>query len=93
MVNVAPLAMVILRQKAPAALIVGEKVVPEGIITSVVEVGIAPHQFDAVAQSELVDPTQYPAPAHPVAMVTSPVEVDKNRVSSLMVACVELVPP
>ena len=57
------------RQLAVAP-IVGWKGVPEGMVTFVEEVGTTPlHQFEAVAQSMLVFPVQYPAVHPPVALI------------------------
>ena len=55
--------IVILLHKPPAAPMLGEKVVPEGIITLVDEVGTElPLQFAGVFQSILVPPCHEPAP-------------------------------
>ena len=75
MVSVAPLLMVMFLHTAPVALMVGWKRVPEGIVTSVEEIGNVPlHQFEVVAQSVLVAPVHWPA-TQPLLTVSTPVPV------------------
>ena len=59
-VSVAPLLMVMFRHTLPETPTVGAKVVPVGIMISVVEVGTPPHQLEAVFQSVLVEPIHVP---------------------------------
>ena len=68
----------------PVAM-VGEKGVPLGITTSVVAVGIPPHQLDAVFQSVLVTPIQFPG-VHVVVVIFTIPEVPAKKVLFLFVA-------
>ena len=75
MVRVAPLLIVMFLHCAPMALMVGWKSVPEGIVTSVEEIGRVPlHQLDVVAQSVLVAPVHWPA-TQPLLTVRNPAPV------------------
>ena len=62
-VNVSPVEMVIERQTAPPAFMIGSMGVPVGMITSVVEVGTAPlHQLEGVSQSLVIPSQVLPGP-------------------------------
>src|SRR5689334_17896523 len=79
MVRVAPVLIVIFRQTAPEAPIVGENAAPDEIVTSVEASGIKPlHQLAAVNQSLLVPPSQVPLLHDAVATVNIPVPFAKN---------------
>ena len=58
MVSVAPEFIVKLLQTAPDALMVGELVVPEGIIALIEHEGDEPHQLPAVVHTDDVFPFQ-----------------------------------
>src|SRR5690606_8008888 len=59
MVSEAPLLIVMSRQTAPAASMSGKLGTPAGMMTSVVDVGMAPHQLAGTNQSSLATPIQF----------------------------------
>ena len=65
-------------QRAVPLAMFGEKGVPLGITTSVVAVGIPPHQLDAVFQSVLVTPVQFPVVQVVLVIPTVPVVAAKK---------------
>ena len=75
---------------APIVEIIGEKVVPDAITTSVVAVGTPPHQFAAVNQSVLTDPIQLLKPAD--VTITLNVHVLTHPAAVVAVAVTAVVP-